>query len=75
MRLSRTVMFGSLRFQNSENFVSLTFTFFFHVRLKCPRKGGMKYCMRCVTAPECFGAISSFAKASAVLRKQETFSF
>ena len=34
MRLSRTVMFGSLRFQNSENFVSLTFSFFFHVRLK-----------------------------------------
>ena len=28
MRLSRTVMFGSLRYQNSENFVSLTFSFF-----------------------------------------------
>ena len=31
--------------------------------------------MRCVAAPECFGAISSFAKTSAVLRKQETFFF
>ena len=28
--------------------------------------------MRCVTAPECFGAITSFAKTSAALRKQET---
>ena len=28
--------------------------------------------MRCVTAPECFGAINSFAKTSAVLRKQES---
>jgi len=31
--------------------------------------------MRCVThvtAPACFGAISSFTKAGAVLRKQET---
>ena len=31
--------------------------------------------MRCVTAPECFGAICSLAKTSAVLRKQETFFF
>ena len=40
MRLSRTVMFGSLRFQNSENFVSLTFSFFFffHVRFEVPKE-------------------------------------
>ena len=35
----------------------------------------MSYCMRCVTrvtAPACFGVISSFTKTGAVLRTQKT---
>ena len=38
MRLSRTVMFGSLRFQNSENFVSLTFSFLFPCYIEVSKK-------------------------------------
>ena len=58
MRFSCTVLFSSLIFQNIENFVKVKCRF--HVSMRC---------MTRLTAPACFGPITSLMKT----RKQETW--